>query len=155
MSFRATGLPLSPFEPLLTLDDEALAARGMRRVIADAKPGFPCRVSLADAEPGERLILLAFEHQPAHSPYRASGPIFVREAALVPFDEVDVVPPVLRGRLLSVRAYDEDGLMVDADVLDGNEIERAIARFFTREDVAYLHVHNAKRGCYACRIDRG
>jgi hypothetical protein len=100
MSFRATGLPLSPFEPLFALDDDALAARGMRRVTADAKPGFPCRVSLADAEPGERLILLPFEHQPAHSPYRASGPIFVREAARAPFDEVDVVPPVLRGRQL-------------------------------------------------------
>ena len=155
MSFRATGLPLSPFEPLFVLDDDPLAARGMRRVTADAKPGFPCRVSLADAEPGERLILLPFEHQPAHSPYRASGPIFVREAARTPFDEVDVVPPVLRGRQLSVRAYDAAGLMVDADVLDGDDVESAITRFFAREDVEYLHVHNAKRGCYACRIDRG
>jgi hypothetical protein len=155
MSFRATGLPLSPFEPLFGLDDEALAARGMCRVIADAKPGFPCRVSLADAVPGERLILLPFEHQPAHSPYRASGPIFVREAARTPFDEVDVVPPVLRGRPLSVRAYDAAGMMVDADVLDGDDVESAIARFFARGDVAYLQVHNAKRGCYACRIDRG
>lgn len=155
MSFRATGLSLSPFEPLFALDDAALAARGMRRVIADAKPGFPCRVGLVDAEPGERLILLPFEHQPAHSPYRASGPIFVREAARAPFDQAGVVPPVLRGRQLSVRAYDAAGLMVDADVLDGNDVERAIARFFARDDVAYLHVHNAKRGCYACRIDRG
>ena len=154
MSFRATGLPLSPFEPFFALDDDALAARGMRRVTADAKPGFPCRVSLADAEPGERLILLPFEHQPAHSPYRASGPIFVREAARAPFDEVGVVPPVLRGRQLSVRAYDAAGLMVDADVLGGDDVERTIARFFACADVAYLHVHNAKRGCYACRIDR-
>ncbi len=155
MSFRATGLSLSPFEPLFALDDAALAARGMRRMIADAKPGFPCRVSLEDAEQGERLILLPFEHQPADSPYRASGPIFVREAARAPFDEVDVVPPVLRARQLSLRAYDEAGLMVDADVIDGDDVERAIARFFARTDVDYLHVHNAKRGCYACRIDRG
>jgi hypothetical protein len=154
MSFRATGLPLSPFEPLFALDDEALTARGMRRMVADAKPGFPCRVSLEDAEPGERLILLPFEHQPAHSPYRASGPIFVREAARAPFDQADVVPPVLRGRQLSVRAYNGAGMMVDADILDGDDIESAIARFFAREDVEYLHVHNAKRGCYACRIDR-
>jgi len=154
MSFRATGLPLSPFEPLFALDDEALTARGMRRMVADAKPGFPCRVSLEDAEPGERLILLPFEHQPAHSPYRASGPIFVREAARAPFDQADVVPPVLRGRQLSVRAYNGAGMMVDADILDGDDIESAIARFFAREDVEYLHVDNAKRGCYACRIDR-
>ncbi len=154
MSFRATGLPQSPFEPLFRLSDEALAARGMRRMVADTKPGFPCRVSLEDAEPGERLILLPFEHQPAHSPYRASGPIFVRETTRGPFDRVGVVPPVLHGRQLSLRAYDEAGLMVDADVIDGDDVENAIARFFARSDVAYLHAHNAKRGCYACRIDR-
>ena len=154
MSFRALGLPLSPFEPLFALDAAALEARGMRRMTADAKPGYPCRVSLQDAEPGERLILLPFEHQPAHSPYRASGPIFVREAAGAPFDEVDVVPAVLRGRLLSLRAYDAAGFIVDAEVVPGDEIEPLIERFFARAEVSTIHVHNAKRGCYACRIER-
>jgi hypothetical protein len=154
MTFRATGLPLSTFETLFDLDDAALARRGMRRMVADAKPGFPCRVSLEDAEPGERLILLPFEHHDADSPYRASGPIFVREEAGDAFDRVGQVPPVLRGRLLSLRAYDEAGLMVDADIVAGDDVELAIERFFARDDVSYLHVHNAKRGCYACRIDR-
>lgn len=154
MTFRATGLALSHFETLFALDDDALARRGMRRMVADAKPGFPCRVSLQDAEPGERLLLLPFVHQSAHSPYRASGPIFVREAAGVPFDRAGVVPPVLRGRLLSLRAYDEAGFMVDAEMVEGDAVEAAIARFFAREDVGYLHVHNARRGCFACRIDR-
>ena len=154
MSFRALGLPATPFEALFALDDDALAARGIRRVIADSKPGYPCRVSLEDAEPGETLLLLPFEHHPAHSPYRASGPIFVREAAAAAFDAVDAVPPVLRGRTLSLRAYDGTGEMVDADVVDGNTVEDAIARLFARDDVSYLHVHNAKRGCYACRIER-
>jgi hypothetical protein len=154
MTFRATGLPLSPFETLFALDDAALARRGMRRMVADAKPGFPCRVTLEDAEPGERLILLPFEHHAATSPYRASGPIFVREAAGAAFDRVGQVPQVLRGRLLSLRAYDEAGLMVEADIVAGDDVEAAIERFFARDDVSYLHVHNAKRGCYACRIDR-
>lgn len=154
MSFRATGLCVSPFEALFGLDDAALARRGMRRMVADSKPGFPCRVSLEDAEPGERLILLLFEHQGADSPYRSSGPIFVREQAREPFDRVGVVPPVLRGRLLSLRAYDEAGMMLDADIVEGREVEAAIGRFFARDEVSYLHVHNAKRGCFACRIDR-
>jgi len=154
MSFRAIGLSPSLFGALFALDDAELARRGMRRMTADAKPGFPCRVSLEDAEPGERLILLPFEHQPAHSPYRASGPIFVRERAGAAFDRVGVVPQVLRGRMLSLRAYDAAGLMVDADVISGDDVEAAIARLFARDDVGYLHVHNAKRGCYACRIDR-
>ena len=152
--FRAVGLPLSSFEPLFALGNEDLTARGMQRMIADAKPGFPCRVTLEDAEPGECVLLLPFEHQPAGSPYRASGPIFVRESARAPFDEVDVVPPVLRGRLLSFRGYDEADCIVEADVVSGDDAEEAIAKFFARDDVRYLHVHNAKRGCFACKIER-
>ena len=154
MTFRATGLPLSPFEPLFALSDSELAERGMARMVVDEKPSFPCRVTLEDAEMGEHVILLPFEHQPAHSPYRSSGAIFVRERAAKPFDAVDVVPPVLRGRMLSLRAYDAQDCMVDADVVAGDAVEEAIERFFARDDVGYIHVHNARRGCFACRIDR-
>src|SRR5215475_9843598 len=110
----------------------------MSRVVADAKPGFPCRVSLEDAEPGETLILLPFEHQDADSPYRSSGAIFVRERAGAAYDQVGVVPPVLRGRMLSLRAYDEKGFMLDADVLPGDDVEAAIERFFARDEVSYI-----------------
>ena len=79
--FQVTALRRDDFEELFGLDDEALARRSAKRCVADRQPGYPCRVSLQDAEPGERLILVPFDHQPAQSPYRASGPIFVREAA--------------------------------------------------------------------------
>jgi hypothetical protein len=126
----------------------------MRRVIADEKPGFPCRVTLEDAEPGESLILLAHEHQPAHSPYRASGPIFVREAAVQTFDRTGEIPPVLRSRLLSLRAYDGEGMMVEADVVDGSRAEELIERMFANEAVETIHAHYARRGCYACKVER-
>ncbi len=153
MQFRYTGLDAGSFRGLFALSDDELAARGIRRVTADAKPGFPCRVSLEDAEPGETLLLLPFEHQPAASPYRSSGPIFVRETAAAAYDGT-AVPPVFAPRLLSVRAYDGNGFMVDADVTEGAGAESLFARMLAREDVAYLHVHNAKRGCYAGRVDR-
>src|SRR5437868_7334758 len=154
MTFRYIGLPVKSFAPLFALDSEALAVQGIRRMIVDEKPGFPCRVTLDDAEPGECVLLLPFEHQPAHSPYRASGPIFVREAARAAFDAADIVPPVLRGRLLSFRGYDEADCIVEADVVSGDDVESAIARFFARDDVRYIHVHNAKRGCFACKFER-
>jgi hypothetical protein len=154
MSFRATGLSPSHFEPLFALSNAELATRGIQRVVADEKPGFPCRVTLEDAEPGESLLLLPFQHQPAHSPYRASGPIFVREGAAQSFDAANAVPPVLRGRSLSLRGYDAQDCIVEADVVSGEVVEEAITQFFARDDVRYIHVHNAKRGCFACRIDR-
>ena len=44
--------------------------------------------------------------------------------------------------------------MTDAEVLPGTELEALIDRFFAEPSVSYLHVHNARRGCYACRVDR-
>lgn len=154
MTLRYTGLAPAQFEPLFALDDAALAARGIARVTADAVPGFPCRVSLEDARPGETLLLLAFEHQPAQSPYRASGPIFVRQLAHTAYDSGEL-PPVFRGRMLSVRAYDATGMMVDADTVEGADAEPMFTRLLAREAVAYLHVHNARPGCYAARVERG
>lgn len=153
--FRYIGLGAAAFAPFFALDDEALAARSIRRMIADKKPGFPCRVTLEDAEPGERVLLLAYQHQPAQTPYRASGPIFVREEARRSFDRIGDPPAALLSRLLSVRAYDGDGMMVDADVVPGDALEPLLERCFADAKVSYAHIHYARRGCYAARVERG
>jgi hypothetical protein len=149
-----SALGRTQFEELFSLDDESLARRGAKRYIAHATPGFPCRVSLEDAEPGERVILVPFCHQPGESPYRASGPIFVREAAMTAVPPPDTVPAVLRSRLLSIRAYDANHLMIEADVVEGRELESCLTRIFTHAPVTYAHIHFARPGCFACRVDR-
>lgn len=154
MSFQISALPAAPFEGLFQLDDEALASRGARRVTVDRKPGFPCRVSLADAEPGEVAILVQYRHQPVESPYQASGPIYVRQGVDQARVPAGGVPDVLRSRLLSVRAYDGTHLMTNADVVDGRQLETLVSRLFQDPGVSYLHVHFARPGCFACRIDR-
>ncbi len=154
MSYRIRGLDPAPFRPLYGLDDAALWERGVVRSVVTEKPGAPCRVTMADAEPGETMLLLNHEHQPAATPYRSNHAIFVREGADVAADLVDTVPDVLSIRLLSVRAFDDSDMMVDADVFEGVELEERIERFFADDQVAYLHVHNARRGCFAARVDR-
>ncbi|HME37794.1 MAG TPA: DUF1203 domain-containing protein [Steroidobacteraceae bacterium] len=154
MSFKLVGVPFEPFAELFALTCEALAARGARRVFATEKPGYPCRVSLADAEIGEELLLLPFTHQPAQSPYRASGPIFVRKAARLCELAAGVVPDYVRLRQMSLRAYDAAHSMIDAAVCEGREVAPAIRAMFGNSAVAYIHLHNAKRGCYSCRADR-
>lgn len=64
------------------------------------------------------------------------------------------VPPYVTRRLISVRAYDIDHMMIDAGVCDGTLVGQEISRRFDNEHVAYIHLHNAKRGCYSCRADR-
>lgn len=153
MNYQLSGLEPAPFEKLFDLDDAALAARGMRRMRSDKPVGFPCRISLEDTPVGEEVLLLPFTHQDSQSPYRASGPIFVRRgqpAARI----ANALPSYLTLRPLSVRAYDAADEMVDAEVVDGAAAEPLIQRYLEREDVAYLHIHFARRGCYACRVDR-
>ena len=154
MSFRITGLSPEPFRHLFGLPDAELRHLGARRYVVDAKPGFPDRIEVRDAEPGETVLLVNHTHQPADNPYRASHAIFVREGAQTPYDAVDEIPEVMRLRLLSLRAFDRDDLMIDADVIDGAEVERLIGRLFDDPRVAYIHAHYAKRGCFAARIDR-
>lgn len=151
--FTITGLDPAPFAPLYGLDDDALAARGVVRMPVTASPGFPCRVTLEDAVPGETVLLLNHEHL-AQGPYRQRHAIFVREGAQEPARYVDAVPEQLAIRLLSVRAYDHEGMMTDAEVIEGTALRALIDRFFADPAVAYLHVHNARRGCFAARIDR-
>jgi Protein of unknown function (DUF1203) len=155
MSFRIMGLDPAPFVNLFDLDERALAARGIKRYVADSKPGFPDRIELRDAELGESVLLLNYTHQAADTPYRASHAIFVREGARQAYDRIGEVPEALRSRMISLRAFDADHLMVDADLTDGRGLEVLIERFFEDPRVRYLHAHYAKRGCYAARIERG
>ena len=154
MNFRIHALLEEAFKPLLALSDNELRARDGRRVMADASGGFPCRVSLQDAVEGERLLLLPYEHHRVDTPYRASGPVYVRENAAQALPETDEIPELLRRRMLSLRGYDGTGMMRSAEVVPGVELEAAIARLFSIERIAYLHAHYALPGCYACRVER-
>jgi Protein of unknown function (DUF1203) len=154
MSFQLVGLPFEPFAALFSLADEALAEHHAQRVIAKENPGYPCRVSLADAEIGEELLLLPYAHQPAASPYQASGPIFVRKAARRARLPADVMPDYVQRRQMSVRAYDAADMMIDAAVCDGADAAAAVSRMFENSAAAYIHLHNAKRGCFSCRVNR-
>ncbi len=154
MTFRITGLDPAPFEYLYEMKDDDLTHHGAERHVVTAKPGFPDRIEVRDLEPGETALLLNFTHQPADTPYRSSHAIFVREGATQAAEFIDEVPDVIRVRQISLRAFDASGVMVDADLVDGREIKALIERFFADANVAYLHAHYAKRGCYAARIDR-
>lgn len=155
-TFRLAGLPPSQFAHLFQLSDPQLADRGIHRVIADAQPGFPCRVSLSDAAAGEELLLLHYMHQPANSPYRASGPIFVRKSAEQQrVEPPGHVPPYVATRLISLRAYDQAHTIVDAEVVAGTQAGEAIERLFAgNAAVSYIHLHNAQQGCYFCLAER-
>jgi hypothetical protein len=146
---------MAPFQPLVGLADEDLAARGVRRVVADEDGAYPCRVTLEDARPGETLLLLNHEHLPAESPYRSRHAIFVNEGAHETARLTGRMPAVLTSRrLIALRAYDEAGMMIDAEIIAGDDVEAAALRLLADPAASFVHAHNPARGCYAARIDR-
>jgi hypothetical protein len=139
---------------LFSLSDHELSQRGAMRQIADARdPGYPCRVSLTDSQPGDELILVNYEHHPVPSPYRMRFAIYVRKGEKT-FDAVDCVPEQLRRRVLAVRAFDADAMLVGWELTDGGKLEEVIERLFADPHAAYLHIHFAAPGCYAARVER-
>lgn len=152
MNFTVSGLSPEPFLPLYGLSEEELAKHRARRVVAGAS-GFPERIELRDAQAGETLLLVNYEHQGADTPYRASHAVYVREGA-TESRSFDGLPDVLRRRLLSLRGFSADGMMVEADVVDGSEAEPVIERLLGDPRIDYIHAHSAKPGCYLARIDR-
>lgn len=152
-NFCISGLPASDFVHLHGLTDSALAAGHAQRMVVDAHPGYPCRVSLVDAEIGETVYLLPYKHLQVAGPYRASGPVFVREAASDISLPVNTVPLMLRHRVLSLRGYNQEGMMITALVTEGEALESALARLFENQRISYVHIHNAGPGCFNCRVD--
>lgn len=154
MSFLISPLSMTQFAPLFSLSDEELAARGAMRVTADRRPGFPCRVSLQDAEPGETVLLVNYEHLDVPTPFRSRHAVYVRQNAAEAQPVVGEVPEMLRSRTLSVRAWTRSGMLAAADLTEGTHLESLVESMLAQPDVDYLHVHFAKPGCYAARVQR-
>ncbi len=152
MTYRIKGLEPAPFAALFELDDTALEARGMTRMIVD-NPHFPCRISLTDRDLGEEVILLNHVSHDGNNPYRASHAIFVSKATEAA-DYIDAIPPALDRRILSLRAFDANGMMIDAALAQPGEADPAVRKLFANPDAAHIDAHNATRGCFAARIDR-
>ena len=149
MPFQIEALSPQPFAKLFRLSDDDLGHRNIRRLTVAEKPGTPCRVSLTDAEIGETVLLLNYEHHPVDTPYRSSHAIFVRQGAAQAQLAAGEIPDVLRSRLISVRLFDEHSLMVGADVVAGETLADVLAEALATPATAYVHLHFAKAGCFA------
>jgi len=153
-NFRLAALDHLQFQPLFSLNDIELAAKGMRRMVVDEFPGFPCRISLADTAIGEEVILLNYEHHNVHSPYRADGPIFIRKIAQTAMPAINEIPLMFNHRLLSIRGFDKEATMIFAEVTSGEGLNEKLDKILDDKSIAYLHVHNARPGCFNCKVER-
>lgn len=154
MSFVVTGLSAEPYVHLYGLSDQELEHHGAYRATADVSPGFPDRIEMRDARVGETLLLVNHASMDRDTPYRTSHAIFVLEGAQETYRAQNTVPQVMHRRLLSLRAFDASGMMLDAELAQGNAISDVANRFLENPAVDSIHAHYALRGCYAGLIKR-
>lgn len=154
MSYVIRGLDPTPFLPLFDRSDAELSAKGALRYIVDEPDSFPDRVSLTDLPLGERVLLVNHEHLPGPGPYRSRHAIFVAERAAQPARYEACVPPAMARRLLSVRAFDARRMIVDAEVMQGGDLDAWLRQSFKDESVRFIHVHAARRGCFLAEATR-
>ncbi|NNL16424.1 MAG: DUF1203 domain-containing protein [Flavobacteriaceae bacterium] len=154
MNFRIQALNNQEFEPLFELSDVELEKLGIKRMIVDENPGYPCRVSLKDANIGEEVILVPYDFHKTNSPYQSRGPIFVRKGIVTKVFKKNEIPIMLNHRLLSYRGYDKDGFMKEVVTEKGIHTRGVIETIFKNPEIEYIHIHNASPGCYNCEVRR-
>ena len=153
-SFQIQSLDYGQFAGYFSMSDEELASLDAVRMIVTDFPGTPCRVSLQDAQVGDEVILVSFTHLEVGSPYHARGPILVRKGVPSATLSPNQVPDMLKSRMLSLRAYNSQRMMLDATVTLGESAESAIQAFFANPETEAIHIHFAKQGCFACSVVR-
>jgi hypothetical protein len=153
-NFQIKSLAETEFYEIFRMDNVALEKIGALRMTAN-KPGkYPCRVTLEDTMMGEEVILLNYQYHKTTSPYRATGPLFIKVNSIASIPAVNEIPTFLNHRYLSLRAYDKDGIMKEALTSEGKDLRTAMTKMFNNSDNSYIHIHNARHGCYLCVAER-
>jgi len=153
MAYRIEGLAPAAVESLFSMTDGELAERNAMRVTADSATGFPCRVSLADAAPGEELVLLNHVSHDVAGPFRTTYAIYVRKDA-APAAYADETPPYLDTRTLGLRGFDSAGMLKAGLLAMPGEADAKIRELFETPEIAAIHAHSAAYGCFLARIER-
>jgi len=154
VNFNIKALDHNLFSKYFSMSGAELEKCGMYLFVADKHPCYPCRVSLQDAEVGEKVLAIPYEHHPVQSPYKSTGPIFIRKEAKTATPGINEIPKMLRHRLLSIRGYSSETLMVEAETIPGEELEIVLVKQFQNDAVQYIHIHNAGPGCFNCEVNR-
>lgn len=153
VNYKIEGIE-NKYNHLFKLSDEELFSKGIVKMIVDNKPGYPCRVSLKDAEIGEEVMLFQFKHHNTNSPYASSGPIYVRKNAKKANLKINEIPEMLYERKQSLRAYSKNGMMISAINVEKENIKKQIDFFFDNTEISYIQIHNANPGCYNCQVNK-
>ena len=146
-TFRVEAIPADTLDLIRTTGRDE--AGNVPRERIDEEGGSPLRCCLRDAEPGERMLLIAYTPPGIAGPYAERGPVFIHAEPCAGYPDVHSYPQGLGHRRQIVRGYDHDGNMATATIVaDGGEAERELNTILSRPEIRVAHVRNVAAGCY-------
>ena len=116
----------------------------------------PCRHCLGYSAEGDTALLGSYNLPRPRGVYWTPSPIFVHARACPRYDRVNDIPEIVRGTLVSVRAYDANDMCLYelGQVRDGTEVDEALHRALDDQRTAFVNIHTTKPGCLLCRVER-
>ena len=149
-----TALRFTALDPDL-LEQARAAAGADGRAVAQAADGelYPVRCCLRRVRGDEGVVLLSARPRTADSPYAAAGPVYLHADRCDGFHDHGSLPPMLHGSTLSLRGYDAGHMITGTAVVTSDHLEAAALELLQAPGVAYVFVHYAGPGCYACRVE--
>jgi hypothetical protein len=154
VTYRVLPFPPEVASHARATRSDSFGHAGLRPIRVDESPGYPCRVCLREAAVGDEVFLIAHRASPVEHPHSVVGPVYVHAHACVPWAAAGSLPPIVSTRSMALRAYDAAGDLVACDLAEGPQLDAAIARLFEDSRAAAVHLHFARAGCFACRLER-
>jgi hypothetical protein len=116
----------------------------------------PCRHCLRFAADGEPMLLGSYDLPRPVGVYWTPSPIFVHAESCAAYARMDHIPDIVRGSLVSVRAYDDADLCLYelGQVCEGTEVDAPLQRALADPRTAFVSLHTAKPGCMLCQVER-
>lgn len=149
MNWKIKSIDLEICKRYFSASAEELAKNNAKIITVKEKLTAPCRLSLKDLEPGDKAILLNYEHYNVNSPYKSIGPVFVGlNSQQVSLKNNSLPEIILPERRFSIRSYDENFMMIFAEIVLGKDVHNYISEHLKNTKIKYMQVHFAAPGCW-------
>jgi hypothetical protein len=152
--FRIEALDATYLEEIRRAGQDRHGNPTVRRVVSSADAGSPLRCCLREAQAGEAITLIAHAPRGGRGTYHEVGPVFIHADRCSGYATPRLYPPGFRHRQQVFRAYDVDGRICDAVLVDGAAADPAIDAMLSRHEIATVQSRNVLYGCFMFGISR-
>lgn len=121
----------------------------------ESATGFgPCRYCLRTFREGkEDRVLFTYNAFAGTDLTPLPGPVFIHHKSCARYVS-DGFPEALKKIDLLLEGYDSTGRVIELENPGIGKAEDSILNILCNDDVAFVHIRNAKAGCYVARVER-